>query len=197
MGAETRESFGSINLAPAIRSSLQAKLERLLSLPIIAAVSQERGDEDPSSSCPDIFRALQRAAQDSQPAVGRSGLGDAWAENPEDGTCRDRVEIDYDDLWRGDEKEILETVRNTVESPVTLLTTAQRDLLERLTFPPKTGPVPEWYFGPDQGSVTRQMENTFRWGASGNGSVDTGDPSWGIQVSELPTWSATEPESMR
>ena len=42
-----------------------------------------------------------------------------------------RIEIDYDDLWRGREKEILETVKNTVESPVTFLTNEQKTLLER------------------------------------------------------------------
>lgn len=121
---------GNFNLAPAIRSSLQAKLERLLARPIIATV--------PSSSTgatrvggPDIFRALQSAALDSQPSAGWSGLEGAWTENPDDGTCLVCVEFDYDDLWRGREKEILETVKNTIESPVTLLTDEQKALLQR------------------------------------------------------------------
>lgn len=132
MGTEAPNTSGT-NLAPAIRSSLQAKLERLLARPIIAAVPSALSSANSATRFggPDIFRALQLAAQDSQPTAGRSGQGGAWTENPDDGTCLVRIELDYDDLWRGREKEILETVKNTVESPVTFLTNEQKVLLER------------------------------------------------------------------
>lgn len=132
MGTEAPNTNGT-NLALAIRSSLQAKLERLLARPIIAAVPSASSSANGATRFggPDIFRALQLAAQDSQPTAGQSGQGGAWTENPDDGSCLVRIELDYDDLWRGREKEILETVKNTVESPVTFLTSEQKTLLER------------------------------------------------------------------
>lgn len=132
MGTEVPNDSGK-NLTPAIRSSLQAKLERLLARPVIASVPSVTSFANGTMRVggTDIFRALQFAALDSQPSAGRSGQGGAWTENPDDGTCLVRIEIDYDDLWRGREKEILETVKNTVESPVTFLTTEQKALLER------------------------------------------------------------------
>jgi hypothetical protein len=51
--------------------------------------------------------------------------------DPEDGTCSVRVQIDYDDLWRGHEKEVLETVRSTLEGALTFLSDTQRTLLEK------------------------------------------------------------------
>lgn len=131
MGTEVPVTNRSTNLSPAIRSSLQAKLERLLTRPVIAAVPTPSAGSETQFGGPDIFQALQLEAQDSQPSRGRSGRGGAWTENPDDGTCLVRLEIDYDDLWRGREKEILETVKNTVESPVTFLTNEQKTLLER------------------------------------------------------------------
>jgi len=133
MGTDVPNTSSGINLTPAIRSSLQAKLERLLARPIIAAIPSASSAANGATRFggPDIFRALQLAAQDSQPSAGRSGQGGPWTENPDDGTCLVRIEIDYDDLWRSREKEILETVKNTVESPVTFLTSEQKTLLER------------------------------------------------------------------
>lgn len=63
--------------------------------------------------------------------AGRSGQIGAWTENPDEGTFSVQIRLDYDDLWRGCEKEILETVRSTIESPVTFLTSEQKALLER------------------------------------------------------------------
>lgn len=132
MGTESPNTNGT-NLAPAIRSSLQAKLERLLARPIIATLPSAASSPDSATrfSGPNIFCALQFAAQDSQPTAGRSGPGGAWTENPDDGTCLVRIGLDYNDLWRGCEKEILETIKNTIESPVTFLTSEQKTLLER------------------------------------------------------------------
>ena len=42
-----------------------------------------------------------------------------------------RITLDYDDLWRGREKEVRDLFLNTVESPVAFLTDAQKLLLER------------------------------------------------------------------
>ncbi len=133
MRNEASHPSGGKNLIPAIRASLQAKLERLLARPIVAAIPVTGSSEQDAgrSGRPDIFRALQMAARDSQPTAGRSGQGSAWTENAEDGTCVVRIQIDYDDRWRGREKEILETVKSTVESPVTFLTNEQKTLLER------------------------------------------------------------------
>lgn len=132
MGGSSMMS-GITNLAPAIRSSLRAKLERLLSRPLIAAlpVPTPREDAEAGRGGTDPFRSLQSAAWDSQPSAGRSGQAAAWFENPDDGTCLVRVEIDYLDLWRGCEKEVLQIVKNSVDSPVTFLTEDQKILLER------------------------------------------------------------------
>lgn len=132
MAGEALNTGGGINLLPAMRSSLQAKLERLLARPIIAEVPSTLSAADRATQLrgPAIFRALQSAASDSQPSEGRSGQGGAWSENPDDGTCLVRIKIDYDDLWRGREKDLLEAVKNTVESPVTFLTSEQKTLLE-------------------------------------------------------------------
>lgn len=120
-------------LTASIRSSLQAKLERLLATPIIAAVPNTGSTTNDAGHIggPGILRALQMATRDSQPTAGRSGQGGAWTENPDDGTCTVQIHIDFDDLWRGQEKEILETFKSTVESPVTFLTSEQKTLLER------------------------------------------------------------------
>lgn len=119
------------NLVQAIRASLTAKMERLLSRPIIATIpsmkSTANGTHDVGS--PGAFRALQLAALDSQPTSSRQAV--MWSENADDGTCTVRIDLDYDDLWRGREKEVLETIRSTVESPVTFLTNEQKLLLER------------------------------------------------------------------
>lgn len=54
-----------------------------------------------------------------------------WREDPEDGTCSVRISLDYDDLWRGYEREILDTVSSTLEGAITFLTNEQKLLLER------------------------------------------------------------------
>ncbi len=126
MGTET-----CLSLTPAIRSSLQAKLERLLARPIIAEVVRTTSTADLPDESPSFFRALSFAARESQPKAGRSGQNGGWTENADEGTFTVRIRLDYDDQWRGCEKEILETVRSTIESPVTFLTNEQKTLLER------------------------------------------------------------------
>lgn len=115
------------NLAPGIRASLNAKLERLLARPLIARVI--------GTSADDVVGTL----------ASRSARVDPWRQDAEDGTCTVRVSIDYGNKWRGREKEVLETVSNTVESHVAFLTDDQKLLLERspreflaLSPPPET-----------------------------------------------------------
>lgn len=122
------------NLAPAIRTSLGAKLERILSRPLIARIvgaSPALDDRNESDGMPEVFQALQRAALPFSAAASAARRKTIWRENPEDGTCSIRIWIDYDDLWRGCEKEILDTVANTVEGAVTFLTPEQKLLLEQ------------------------------------------------------------------
>lgn len=116
------------NLGPAIRASLNAKLERLLSRPIIAQVvgTGGGGDDVDTRRLPEVLRALQERARQFRPAS-----LDAWHEDSEDGTCSVRVCIDYDDKWRGCEKEIQQAVANCVEGAITCLTEHQKVLLER------------------------------------------------------------------
>lgn len=92
------------NLVPGIRSSLNAKLERLLARPIVA-----------------------RIVGTSEDVLLVNGSG----EDIEDGAYSVRISIDYDVIWFGREKEICETVSSSVESAVTFLTDEQRTLLEQ------------------------------------------------------------------
>lgn len=114
------------NLAPAIRASLNLKLERLLLRPLIATLVDAEPEEVEADDGPDIFRMLQQSARAHAP---RKRV--LWREDPKDGTCSVRIRIDYDDLWRGYEKEVMETIAGTVESHVAFLTDEQRRLLER------------------------------------------------------------------
>lgn len=116
----------SRNLAPAIRASLTAKLERLLARPLIAHVIGAEDAAADDADAPMAFQMFARASKELQPKAAC-----LWHEDAKDGTCTVRIAIDYDDLWRGCDKEIRETVTSTVESHVTLLTKAQRLLLER------------------------------------------------------------------
>ena len=122
------------SLGPAIRASLNAKLERLLDRPLIARVIEPpRPVEEAAarSGLPEVFCALQKTALASPPTAGEARHKGAWQLHPEDGTYHVRVAIDYAGLWRGCEKEVVETVNNAVESPVTFLTDEQKLLLER------------------------------------------------------------------
>lgn len=115
-----------VNLAPGIRASLTAKLERLLSRPIIARVvgAPESTEPPQEDDAPWGFQALADAAAPLQPRK-----ADPWREDPDDGTFTVRIAIDYDDAWRGCEKEIREAATATVEGSVTFLTETQRRLL--------------------------------------------------------------------
>ena len=110
-----------------LRVSLTAKLERLLSRPIVARIvgTPSPGGDAAIDGAPDAFLAFSRAARALQ-----SAPADTWHEDPEDGTCAVRIAIDYDDVWRGCEKEIREATAGTVDGAITFLTDAQKHLLE-------------------------------------------------------------------
>lgn len=118
------------DLVPALRASLTAKLERLLDRPLVARISgavvtPPRPSFERASSVLQAIASIPSAGHASGAAT--SG----WSEDPSDGTWRVAIELDYDDLWRGREKEVRERVSSTVESSVTFLTDEQRLLLER------------------------------------------------------------------
>jgi len=122
------------DLVSIIRASLGAKIERLLRRPVVARVADagpvtEAAPEE--VDVPDLFRALEGLVAAAAPTQGRVGRAGPWREDPADGTCTVRVHIDYADLWRGYEKEVLEAVAGTVEGFVSFLTEEQKRLLER------------------------------------------------------------------
>lgn len=121
------------NLAPSLRLSLQAKLERLLARPLIARVlAPAKPDEHDADAGPaDLFHELRTAATSLGLDDSTRARAEAWHEDAEDGSCEVRIEFDYDDRWRGREKEVHETVKSTVEGAVTFLTDSQRALLEQ------------------------------------------------------------------
>lgn len=122
------------NLVPAIRASLVARLQRLLASPIVARIVR-RGSEDEEEgsdvedgderASPPIFGAFERALEECDD-VADDDEGDS-----EEGSLAIPVSLDYADRWRGYEKEVIEAVRGTVESPIAFLTDEQRMLLER------------------------------------------------------------------
>lgn len=130
-------------LVPSIQISLRAKIERLLRRPIIARVvlpaaaqgTRDEPDEDEDGEeedeLPDMFRAIEAAARSSAPNMGRVRRESPWREDPRDGTYKVSIAIDYADLWRDAEKEILEAVHGTIENHVAFLTDEQHLLLRR------------------------------------------------------------------
>ena len=115
------------SLVPALRASLNAKLERLLARPLIARVGAGAPAEEQTAPTDgqSTFQALRSAARSV--AV----EGGAWTEDAEDGTVTVRVAIDYERTWREREREVLAAIKNAIEGSVTLLTEAQKVLLER------------------------------------------------------------------
>ncbi len=128
------ESNPQQGFVPSIRASLDAKLERLLRRPVIARVALPASKPAPAPALDglfDLFHELDDTLRASAPAFGVGRRRDPWRVDPEDGTCRVRIDIDYDDLWRGCEREVMEAASGTIENCVTLLTDVQRLLLER------------------------------------------------------------------
>ena len=113
------------NHVPAIKASLHAKLEGLLKNPLIADIEQSAPDKEPPRNVPFLFGILANAANAVDSAQ-RS-----WREEGESGNWSLRVRIDYDDAWRGCEKEILQAVKGTIDQRVVFLTDQQRKLLMR------------------------------------------------------------------
>jgi energy-coupling factor transporter ATP-binding protein EcfA2 len=128
-------------LNQSIRRSLEARIDRLLSRPVVATVpSPERPQIiqlDPlrHSSRRGIFGALSEEASRHAP---RNGVGDHSAiwrstdeDGDEDGGVRVRVAFAYDGADRGREKEIVEALQSIQrdEGEVVLLTGEQARLL--------------------------------------------------------------------
>ncbi len=121
-------------LVPSIRASLEAKIERLLQRPLIARVATARPAPRPvpvDDGVFDLFDELDDTIRAFAPARAGGRERSPWRTDPSDGTCTVRIAIDYDDLWRGREREVRETVAGTVDQFVALLTDQQRALLER------------------------------------------------------------------
>lgn len=135
-------------LVPAIQESLTARIERLLRRPILARVVSVEptppAPEEEEDELPDLFRTIAEAAAKAAPLPPFGRPRSPWREDPRTGAVQVRIAIDYDDLWRGAEKEILEAVVGTVENHVTFLTDAQHELLRKsprefLDLHPKAG----------------------------------------------------------
>ncbi len=114
-------------LVPALLASLNAKLQRLLARPLIAQVEAEAPAEEDAAAtdAPSMLQTLRSAAR----SLARQR--DAWMEDADDGKVTVRVSIDYERVWREREREVLETFKNAIEGSVTLLTEAQKVMLEK------------------------------------------------------------------
>lgn len=115
------------HLSTAIRDSLVAKRARLLARPIVVRVDVPPPEEHLNHGGTfDFFRAIDQAAHDR----GLIAARDPWQDDPS-GSCRVRVDLDYDDRWRGREKEIIDALASTQEGGgLVFLTDVQRTLLE-------------------------------------------------------------------
>jgi hypothetical protein len=116
------------DVVEAMRASLEAKLERALQRPYIASVrAEQRSRALPTQQrAPSLFDLFDEVASEHAPQ-----RREPWIQTTRDGTWLLRLSFDYDDTWRGCEKEILDTVRNQIEDFVTYLTEEQKRLLER------------------------------------------------------------------
>lgn len=116
-----------------LRASLEARLERLLTRPVIARVGGIADDEPDweVEDLPEVFQILDGTCRSSRPDPEARHRANPWQQDPSDGTWKVEVSFDYDDLWRGAEKQVLEAVAGTVEGFVAYLTDAQATLLER------------------------------------------------------------------
>ncbi len=92
-------------MIPAIQEALNARIALLLRSPLIARLATPPAEEEPDDDYATLFSLFEAATA--------------------------RVDIDYDDRWRGYERDVREAVEGCVESQVLLLTDAQRLLLER------------------------------------------------------------------
>ncbi len=114
-----------------LREGLEAKRQRLLLRPLIARVEgpdRTRPTPGDPRGLPPVFQELDLGVRTAAPSFSH-GRQRVWREDPSDGTWSVRVAIDYDDLWRGREREVLEDVTGTLESQVTFLTEHQQHLL--------------------------------------------------------------------
>jgi hypothetical protein len=131
------------HLLEELRSSLEAKLERVLRRPVIAQVVPLAAPDDDAEeeeqaaaiaddeAVPPEFAALFASVGANQPKRGAARRLDPWATATPEGGVRVGVRLDYNDLWRGREREVVESVDGAVEGTVALLTEAQKLLLER------------------------------------------------------------------
>ena len=124
-----------------VRRSLLARIDRLLSRPVVAEVPRPKPTvEDDRSRISTggsvgIFGTLCEEADRHAPHQGTSSLAAIWRtvdeDGDEDGSVRVRVELNYDGADRGREKEIVEALQSVVrdEGEVALLTLEQARML--------------------------------------------------------------------
>jgi len=120
----------AVNLSEAIRQSLEEKIERALRRPIIAKIHR-RSSKGIASTPPAPSAAFAMlssfvtggAAQVSQPA---SQLG---TERISDKCYVVEVSIDYEDKWRGAEREVMQNAQGAIENRLAFLTQFQLNLL--------------------------------------------------------------------
>jgi hypothetical protein len=119
-------------LTVALRSSLQARLERLLQRPLVArlAVSTTPGTRSRAATGLDFFDDMD-AVLVAQAAQVEMNVSEVVGWQTVGGGAKVGVHIDYDDLWRGKERDVLDEVEGTREREVVLLTEEQVVLLQR------------------------------------------------------------------
>jgi AAA domain len=110
------------NLAPAIASSLDAKLRLLLSRPLTAEIIR---NDDAFENEPIGTLASELLATGGTIEFGRDDGDD------DDASCTIDVRIDYEATWNDREKEVLQNVSNAVEQTVLLLTDEQLEQFRR------------------------------------------------------------------
>jgi energy-coupling factor transporter ATP-binding protein EcfA2 len=113
---------------PALRASLSARLEHVLSRPLVAELTDAPSRVEADAQYHDDLLSLFTCDDDVNAPRLSVRRRRPWTESG-DGTCRFPVHIDYDDLWRDAAKDVLETVKGTIEGLVVFLTDLQRAML--------------------------------------------------------------------
>ncbi len=147
-------------LVPALRASLQAKLQRQLARSLIARIDGPTPDAS-TTPAPSFLAAVRATVQRPAQVAQR----DAWVVPPDGVGCDVAIAIDYEDRWRDEERHVLDVFKSAVEELVVWLTTEQHALLVRsprefleLTPRPETSELYDYAVRPSGG-----RNRTTRW----------------------------------
>lgn len=120
------------SLIPSIRSSLLARMEHLLSYPLIATIDgMARSRQNYRMATPTVDPLMD--LQGDRYASRESRSSGPWEEDSSDGTATVQVQIDYDRDWSGEQgaRAVLDAVQAAMDGPIACLTDYQLEILRK------------------------------------------------------------------